>query len=132
MPARSELEDLLLGMWQSILGQEQIGIDDNFFELGGSSIQGATLINRIQDQLGEIIHLVAIFDAPTVADFAIYLKSHYPEAVARICAIKSLQSSESDAPAATTRTEKIDGSKVQQMRAMLRKPKTSGSQRGLT
>ena len=131
IPARTELEGLLVGMWQSILGKGQIGIDDNFFELGGSSIQGAALINKLQDQLGAIIHLVAIFDAPTVADFASYLERHYPEAVARICAMESLQNSERDAPAAATRIEKIDGSKVQQMRELLRKPKTSGSQRGL-
>jgi acyl carrier protein len=122
VPPRSDLEELLIGMWRAILGKGEIGTDDNFFELGGSSIQAAVLINKIQDQLGEIIHLVAIFDAPTIADFASYLEKHYPQGVARICATAALQSSASAAPTATTRTEKIDGSKVEQMRALLRKP----------
>jgi acyl carrier protein len=127
VPSRTELEHLLVGMWQSILGEGQIGIDDNFFELGGSSIQAAVLINKIQDQLGEIIHLVAIFDAPTIADFASNLEKHYPDAIARICAIESLQSSECDDRPARTRTEKIDGAKAEQMRALLRRRKTSRS-----
>ncbi|MGH7926534.1 MAG: phosphopantetheine-binding protein, partial [Candidatus Binatia bacterium] len=127
VPARTELERFLAGMWQSILGKGQIGVDDNFFALGGSSIQAAVLINKIQDQLGEILHLVAIFDAPTVANFASYLEKHYPDAIARICAIESLQRSEHDDSAARTRTEKIDGSKAEQMRALLRRRKTSRS-----
>jgi hypothetical protein len=122
VPAHTELEHLLVGMWQSILGTEQIGIADNFFELGGNSIQAAAFINKIQDQLAEIIHLVAIFDAPTVADFASYLRKHYPGAVSRICATESLQGSENDI-AATTRIRKIDGSKAEQMRELLRRRK---------
>ena len=49
------------------------GIDDNFFELGGNSITGAMLINRLQEELGEIVYVVALFDAPTVAGLAAYL-----------------------------------------------------------
>jgi amino acid adenylation domain-containing protein len=132
LPPRSELEKLLLGMWQSALGQERIGIDDNFFELGGSSIQAAVLINKLQDQLGEIIHLVAIFDAPTLGDFAEYLEKHYPYAVARICATDSVPTCPSNVSVSADQGEKIDGSKVEQMRAVLRKPKSAGAQRGLS
>ena len=71
-------------MASPFLGIQQIGIADNFFELGGNSIQAAAFINKIQDQLAEIIHLVAIFDAPAVADFASYLRKHYPDAASRI------------------------------------------------
>jgi len=121
VPPRTELEHLLARMWQSILGKKQIGIDDDFFELGGSSIQAAAFINKIQDQLAEIVHLVAVFDAPTVANFARYLHKHYPDAVSRICATESLQGSENDDIAPPTQTEKIDGSKAEQMRELLRR-----------
>jgi amino acid adenylation domain-containing protein len=123
VPARTELEHLLVGMWQSILGIERIGITDKFFELGGNSIQAAAFINKIQDQLAEIIHLVAIFDAPTVADFASYLHKHYPEAVSRIFATEFLPSSGNDDRSATSPTRKIDESKAEQMREMLRRRK---------
>ena len=32
--------------------------------LGGNSISGAVLINRLQEKLGEIVHVVALFDHP--------------------------------------------------------------------
>ena len=46
--------------------EREVGVHDDFFELGGNSITGAILINRLQEELGEIVHVVAIFDAPTV------------------------------------------------------------------
>jgi amino acid adenylation domain-containing protein len=120
VPPRTGLEQFLCNIWKEILAIEQIGIHDNFFELGGSSIQGATFINKIQEKLAEIIHLVAIFDAPTVADFASYLHKHYPDGISRICASESLQGSEDDV-LATTQIRKIDGSKAEQMRELLRR-----------
>ncbi|HVG11011.1 MAG TPA: amino acid adenylation domain-containing protein, partial [Thermoanaerobaculia bacterium] len=83
-PPRTALERELAGLWQEAVGAERVGIHDSFFELGGSSISGAILINRLQERLGEIVHVVAIFDHPTVAGFAEYLARDYPEAVARI------------------------------------------------
>jgi amino acid adenylation domain-containing protein len=124
VPPRTGLEHLLSAMWQSILGIEQIGIDDNFFELGGSSIQAAAFINKIQEKLAEIIHLVAIFDAPTVADFASYLHKHYSEAVSRICGAEPLHSIETTEDiAGSSHGEKIDAFKAQQMRQLLRRRK---------
>ncbi len=54
-------------------GSRPIGVHDDFFALGGNSITGAVLINRLQQELGEIVHVVAIFDHPTVARLAAYL-----------------------------------------------------------
>ncbi len=42
----------------------RVGVHDDFFALGGNSICGAILINRLQEELGEIVHVVAIFDHP--------------------------------------------------------------------
>jgi len=81
---RTALERYLAGLWQEAVGAERAGIDDSFFALGGSSISGAILVNRLQEKLGEIVHVVAIFDHPTVAGFAAYLARDYPEAVARV------------------------------------------------
>ena len=83
--ARTELEGLLVEFWEQSLGVERIGIHDNFFELGGDSIKGAVLINRLQQWLGEYVYVVALFDAPTVAELASYFNTHYAEAVARVC-----------------------------------------------
>jgi amino acid adenylation domain-containing protein len=82
---RDQLEQFLVDLWQPALGLKQIGVNDNFFEIGGNSLKGAILINRLQELLGEYVYVVAIFDAPTIADLANYLRKHYPEAVNRIC-----------------------------------------------
>ncbi len=82
---RDRLEQLLIDLWQTTLGSDRIGVNDNFFEIGGNSLKGAIFINRLQVVLGEYVYVVAIFDAPTVAGLATYLRKHYPEAVNRVC-----------------------------------------------
>ena len=84
VPPQSKLEKFLYEMWKEILGIERIGIHDNFFQLGGSSIQAATFVNRLQDALGEYVYIVAIYDAPTIADLVQLLKRDYPDGVYRI------------------------------------------------
>ncbi|HVG11019.1 MAG TPA: amino acid adenylation domain-containing protein [Thermoanaerobaculia bacterium] len=81
---RTELERRLAGMWRDLLGIERVGIHDSFFELGGDSIQGAMFINRLQKELGRIVYVMALFDAPTVATFAEYLATAYPDVVGRL------------------------------------------------
>jgi amino acid adenylation domain-containing protein len=82
---RDQLEQILVELWQPVLGLDELGVNDNFFEVGGDSIKGAILINRLQQLVGEYVYVVAIFDAPTVAQLADYLRQHYPTAVTRIC-----------------------------------------------
>jgi amino acid adenylation domain-containing protein len=81
---RTPLEERLAGMWGELLRVERVGIHDSFFELGGDSIQGAMFVNRLQQELGQIVYVMALFDAPTVAGFAAYLERSYPEAAARL------------------------------------------------
>jgi hypothetical protein len=82
---RTELEKILVGMWCEVLKLDRVGVHDNFFELGGDSIQGAILVNQLQERLGEIVHVLTLFDAQTVSDLAAYLREHYPTGVARMC-----------------------------------------------
>ena len=82
-PARP-LELLLARMWRETLGVERVGVQDNFFELGGDSIKGAIFINHLQERLGEIVHVVLIFTAPTIAQLAAYLEEHYGAALAKL------------------------------------------------
>lgn len=84
-PPRTRLEALLVRMWQEILGIERVGVFDPFFELGGDSLRAAIFTNRLQEMFREVVHVVALFDAPTIAELAPYLELHCPAAVARIC-----------------------------------------------
>jgi amino acid adenylation domain-containing protein len=112
---RTELERFLTNMWREILGIENIGIHDNFFELGGNSLQGAVIINKLQKELGGTIYVVALFDAPSIAEFAAYLNKHYPDAISKICKTDPLQRIESR----KGQVEKVDFLMVTQMRHLI-------------
>ncbi|MCA1567661.1 MAG: amino acid adenylation domain-containing protein [Acidobacteria bacterium] len=77
---RTALEKWLTERWCGVLGLERIGVDDNFFELGGDSIKAAVLVNRLQEEIGKVVHVVAIFDAPTISRLASYLEEHCGDA----------------------------------------------------
>ncbi len=85
---RNPLEEALADMWKELLGVERVGIHDNFFDLGGDSLKAAIFVNRLQEFLGEIVYVVVLFDAPTIAELASYLIENFPAAVARSCKIE--------------------------------------------
>jgi acyl transferase domain-containing protein/thioesterase domain-containing protein len=81
---RNRAEQILTQMWEELLGTRPIGIHDNLLEMGVNSLKGITFVNRFREQLGEIIHITAIFDAPTVSELVTYFSRHYPESFARV------------------------------------------------
>jgi amino acid adenylation domain-containing protein len=97
------LERFLAGLWRQALGVEQAGRDDSFFELGGTSISAAVVTNRLQRELGEIVHAVVLFDAPTVAGLAAYLSREHRDAVARLWGAESVADAPADLPRAGRR-----------------------------
>jgi hypothetical protein len=84
------LEEFLAGLWCEVLRIGQAGVDENFFELGGSSIQGAVLINRLQEKIGHHVSVIALFDSPTIAGLAHYLGEACPDVIRRVFGPESL------------------------------------------
>ncbi len=82
-PPRTPLERRLAGIWCELLQLDRVGVDDPFFELGGDSLLAAAFINRLRSDLGESIYIVSIFEAPSIAEYAAFLRRDYPDAVAR-------------------------------------------------
>lgn len=80
---RTELERYLANLWREILKLDTVGIHHKFFEVGGNSLLGALVINDVRRTLDEMIYIVALFEAPTIAQFAAYLSAHYAAAVAK-------------------------------------------------
>ncbi|HYX24954.1 MAG TPA: amino acid adenylation domain-containing protein, partial [Thermoanaerobaculia bacterium] len=111
---RAELERFLAGLWRETLGLPSVGIHDDFFALGGNSITGAMFVNRLQQELGEIVHVVVMFDAPTVAKLAAYLTEHYPETVARLFGVEALGERRAQAW-----LDRIDETRVEAFRALI-------------
>ncbi len=81
---RSAVERLVADKWRHILDVEAVGIHDRFFELGGTSLQAARFVNEMQTELRESIFVVTLFAAPSVAEYAAFLRDQYPVAVARL------------------------------------------------
>jgi len=116
--ARNELEEFLVGMCKEAFGFQQLGVYDNFFDLGVDSVKGTYLLNKLQQELGEFIFIVALFDAPTVAELATYLSKHYAEAIARVLHERNpgYQLLE---PAPVTGAGRIDDSNIEQVRQLV-------------
>jgi amino acid adenylation domain-containing protein len=119
-PPRTPLEEFLVTLWEVVLGIEGVGITDNFFELGGNSIQGMFIVNRLKQTLSEYVYIVALFEAPNIADLAAYLVAHYPKGVSRVFGADALQAIESNKrTGATGESEQVDAAKVARFRHLL-------------
>ncbi|GCE14872.1 non-ribosomal peptide synthetase [Tengunoibacter tsumagoiensis] len=62
-------EQVLVAIWQQVLGVEQIGIHDNFFSLGGDSILSLQVAARARQQ-GFILTPRQLFQSPTIAELS--------------------------------------------------------------
>jgi amino acid adenylation domain-containing protein len=67
---RTPSEELLGGIWASVLGVESVSINDNFFALGGHSLLAMQVISRLRKVFQVDLPLQTLFDAPTVAGLA--------------------------------------------------------------
>src|ERR1041384_4699974 len=76
--ARNSVEDLLVQVWQEVLGLERVGIHDNFFELGGDSIVSIQVIARMRQQGGKF-KLKEMFQHQTIAELAQVANATEPE-----------------------------------------------------
>lgn len=64
----NDLEFLLAGIYEDVLGIEKVGRHDNFFSLGGNSLQGTQVISRIQSAFRVDLPITALFRKPTISE----------------------------------------------------------------
>ncbi|MFE8944798.1 amino acid adenylation domain-containing protein [Streptomyces sp. NPDC007856] len=69
----------LVEAWREILGDPRLGVSSHFFASGGHSLAAVRLADRIGRELGEDIGFDAVFQAPTPADFAVWLGEKRPQ-----------------------------------------------------
>ncbi|GAB3489892.1 type I polyketide synthase [Amycolatopsis cihanbeyliensis] len=61
-------EEVVAGIWRSVLGVPSVRPEDDFFELGGNSLVAVQLIAQIREATGVRLPLRSVFDTPTVAE----------------------------------------------------------------
>lgn len=79
---RDELERGLAMLWQELLALDQVSIEDDFFELGGHSLFATQIVSRIGRDLGAAIPLRSVFEYPTIAQLAAFVRSRAGTAAA--------------------------------------------------
>ena len=73
--ARNEVEEQLVGIWEEVLGKENVGVHDNFFELGGHSLKAIRILSAVHNIFNEKINIDKIFINPTIENLALEIKN---------------------------------------------------------
>ncbi|GHO80000.1 hypothetical protein KSD_77710 [Ktedonobacter sp. SOSP1-85] len=68
--ARTPVEELMLSIWEEVLGRKGLGRQENFFQLGGHSLLGTRLIARVRAVFGVEVPIPWLFEAPTIAQLS--------------------------------------------------------------
>ncbi|WP_349367910.1 amino acid adenylation domain-containing protein [Salinarimonas sp.] len=68
---RTEIEEVLLALWQDVLDIRKIDIRDDFFSLGGHSLLIIRIIARLRERLGVELPLATFLDGPTIEQLAV-------------------------------------------------------------
>src|ERR1041385_3628549 len=67
---RTEVEEIVAGMWEEVLGISGVAATENFFELGGHSLLATRLMARVRERLKVEVALRRLFEGPTVEELA--------------------------------------------------------------
>lgn len=70
----NEIQTKLCSIWESFLGEEQIGIDDNFFDLGGDSLKAMSILNSIKKEFACDIQLQELYEIPNIRNISLKIE----------------------------------------------------------
>ncbi|MCT7294361.1 amino acid adenylation domain-containing protein, partial [Rhodococcus sp. PAE-6] len=64
------VEEVVAGVFADVLGVDRVGLDDDFFALGGNSLIATQVVARLGSELGTVVPVRVLFEAPGVAALA--------------------------------------------------------------
>ena len=67
---RTQMEEIIAGIWCEVLGVEQVGVYENFFDIGGHSLLATQIMSRATSSFQVALPLRILFESPTVAALA--------------------------------------------------------------
>ncbi|KZN31910.1 hypothetical protein N480_01865 [Pseudoalteromonas luteoviolacea S2607] len=73
---QTELEHSLLTIFMQVLDVPQCGVTDSFFVMGGHSLLAVQCVGLIQEQLGVTMPMRILFERPSVAALAKWMRIH--------------------------------------------------------
>jgi acyl transferase domain-containing protein/thioesterase domain-containing protein/acyl carrier protein len=62
----SEIERTLVGIWEDLLGVQNVGVEDSFFDLGGHSLIAVRLFAKVRKTYSVDFPISILFEAPTI------------------------------------------------------------------
>jgi len=92
------LETTVSKIWCEVLGLQSVGVEDRFFDLGGTSLKAVQAVAAINDCLKTDIAALALFEAPTIAQFVKMLKRDHVERAGRSQEEASIERGASEIP----------------------------------
>ncbi|MEO1181286.1 MAG: phosphopantetheine-binding protein [Cyanobacteria bacterium J06636_28] len=69
-----QVEAVVMTIFRTLLGVEDLGINDNFFELGGDSLIGTQLLFHLRQTFAVDIPIATVFDTPTIGKLVEVIK----------------------------------------------------------
>jgi non-ribosomal peptide synthetase component F/acyl carrier protein len=72
------VDPALRAIWAEVLGVDAPDVDDDFFALGGNSLLATQITARVADVLGLEVPLDALFEAPTLGEYAEQVRAARP------------------------------------------------------
>jgi acyl carrier protein len=72
---RNDEEALVATIFAELFHLPRVGALDHYFRLGGDSLGAAQVVARVVDRYGVEIEVSALFESPTVAEFADRLRA---------------------------------------------------------
>ncbi|MCB8977443.1 MAG: amino acid adenylation domain-containing protein [Ardenticatenaceae bacterium] len=83
-PPQTPFEEIMVTIWQEVLGQAQVGIHNNFFDLGGHSLLATQIISRVRDQFEVDLPVRALFEHATIAALSARVEAIIMEELAEL------------------------------------------------